>query len=174
MKNKGMLVLIASFALAGPAVVFARGSEDIPVQLMQQMFKGTPLEDAIEHVPRKDRDRKGDRDRSQGRDASGRRELSDDRGGEDSYRRRGGRDRDYGGGDDRGGARSGRRESSRGPEIPGFGGSEEWWSKPGGGRGGNSYDDGGRRRDRDEDAGGGRRRDRDEDDGGGRRRRQQD
>ena len=103
MKYKIIYPLVAAFAVAGPAVVSARGSEEIPIQMMEQMFKGTPFGDVLDSVPRKDRDRsKGDRDRSRDRDSSGRRELSDDRGGEDSYRRRGGRDRGYDdGGDDR-------------------------------------------------------------------------
>ena len=176
MKYKAIYSLIAALVVAVPAVAFARGSDDLPFKMMEQMFKGTPFGDAIDSVPRNDRDRsKGDRDNSRDRDHSGGRDRSESRGGDDGYSRKGGRDHDYSGdGGDWGGKSGGRKQNSRTPEIPVSGSGGDWFSRAGGGEKKGGYDDGGRKRDRADDAGGGRKRDRADDDTGGRRGRQQD
>ncbi len=142
MKIKNISSLIAALVIMVPAVAFARGSAEIPVQLMDQMFKGTPFEGAVKSIPQKDHDgsKRGGRDHSGG--GSGGDDWNRKGGG-----KRGGGSHDgggSGGGSDLGSILGGGKKGGGGShDGGGSGGGNDLGSMMGGGKKGGGHGHGG-------------------------------
>ena len=117
MNIKVLVLSVATLMVSAPVAVSARGAgDDLPFRLMQEVFKGTPVGDVMEHVPRGDRDGRDDRERS------GRRNRSD--AGNDGQSRQG--HRNSGSGDDWQ-SRTGGRKQSGGFDSGSSGGDGDDW-----------------------------------------------
>lgn len=121
------MMMIAMLISVAPAMVSARGQEDdLPFRVLQEVFRGTPVGDAMDQFPRGDRERDNDDRRGSRRENRRYNRLHDGDGWQD------GRDGRYtGSGDDWHNVTGGRNQSSNDNDRRSSDGDVDWRSLTG-------------------------------------------